>query len=87
MDVGPLGAGEDRYHLFRIVGRPYALSAKVLAGLNSTQKRQIINGIVGSIYTLHHFMPPLPHRGLRRAATTSAARERTAALCWRCSRR
>lgn len=65
MDVGPLGAGEDRYHLFRIVGRPYALSAKVLAGLNSTQKRQIINGIVGSIYTLHHFMPPLPHRGLR----------------------
>lgn len=65
MDVGPLGAGEDRYHMFRIVGRPYALSAKVLAGLNSTQKRQIINGIVGSIYTLHHFMPPLPHRGLR----------------------
>lgn len=65
MDVGPLGAGEDRYHLFRIVGRPYALSAKVLAGLNSTQKRQIVNGIVGSIYTLHHFMPPLPHRGLR----------------------
>lgn len=65
MDVGPLGAGEDRYHLFRIVGRPYALSAEVLAGLNSTQKRQIINGIVGSIYTLHHFMPPLPHRGLR----------------------
>lgn len=65
MDVGPLGAGEDRYHLFRIVGRPYALSAKVLAGLNSTQKRQIINGIVGSIYTLHHFMPPLPPRGLR----------------------
>ena len=65
MDVGPRGAGEDRYHLFRIVGRPYALSAKVLAGLNSTQKRQIINGIVGSIYTLHHFMPPLPHRGLR----------------------
>lgn len=65
IDVGPLGAGEDRYHLFRIVGRPYALSAKVLAGLNSTQKRQIINGIVGSIYTLHHFMPPLPHRGLR----------------------
>lgn len=65
MDVGPLGVGEDRYHLFRIVGRPYALSAKVLAGLNSTQKRQIINGIVGSIYTLHHFMPPLPHRGLR----------------------
>lgn len=65
MDVGPLGAGEDRYHLFRIVGRPYALLAKVLAGLNSTQKRQIINGIVGSIYTLHHFMPPLPHRGLR----------------------
>ena len=65
MDVGPLGAGEDRYHLFRIVGRPYALSAKLLAGLNSTQKRQIINGIVGSIYTLHHFMPPLPHRGLR----------------------
>ena len=64
MDVGPLGVGEDRYHLFRIVGRPYALSAKVLAGLNSTQKRQIINGIVGSIYTLHHFMPPLPHRGL-----------------------
>ena len=65
IDVGPLGTGEDRYHLFRIVGRPYALSAKVLAGLNSTQKRQIINGIVGSIYTLHHFMPPLPHRGLR----------------------
>ena len=65
MDVGPLGAGEDRYHLFRIVGRPYALSAEVLAGLNSTQKRQIINGIVGSIYTLHHFIPPLPHRGLR----------------------
>lgn len=65
MDVGPLGAGEDRYHLFRIVGRPYALSAKLLAGLNSTQKRQIINGIVGSIYTLHHFVPPLPHRGLR----------------------
>lgn len=65
MDVGPLSAGEDRYHMFRIVGRPYALSAKVLAGLNSTQKRQIINGIVGSIYTLHHFMPPLPHRGLR----------------------
>lgn len=65
MDVGPLGAGEDRYHMFRIVGRPYALSAEVLAGLNSTQKRQIINGIVGSIYTLHHFMPPLPHRGLR----------------------
>lgn len=65
MDVGPLGAGEDRYHMFRIVGRPYALSAKVLASLNSTQKRQIINGIVGSIYTLHHFMPPLPHRGLR----------------------
>ena len=65
LDVGPLGAGEDRYHLFRIVGRPYALSAKVLAGLNSTQKRQIVNGIVGSIYTLHHFMPPLPHRGLR----------------------
>lgn len=65
MDVGPLGAGEDRYHLFRIVGRPYALSAEVLARLNSTQKRQIINGIVGSIYTLHHFMPPLPHRGLR----------------------
>ena len=65
MDVGPLGAGEDRYHMFRIVGRPYALSAKVLAGLNSTQKRQIINGIVGSIYTRHHFMPPLPHRGLR----------------------
>ena len=46
-------------------GRPYALSAKVLAGWNSTQKRQIINGIVGSIYTLHHFMPPLPYRGLR----------------------
>lgn len=60
-----MDVGEDRYHLFRIVGRPYALSAKVLAGLNSTQKRQIVNGIVGSIYTLHHFMPPLPHRGLR----------------------
>ena len=65
MDVGPLGAGEDRYHLFRMVGRPYSLSAKLLAGLNSTQKRQIIGGIVGSIYTLHHFTPPLPHRGLR----------------------
>lgn len=64
MDVGPLGAGEDRYHLFRIVGRPYALSAKVLAGLNSTQKRQIINGIVGSIYTLHHLCRRCPP-GLR----------------------
>ena len=65
MDVGPIGAGEDRYHLFRIMGRPYSLTQELLATLNSTQKRQIISGMVGSIYTLHHFTPPLPHRGLR----------------------
>ena len=65
IDVGPLGTGPDRYHLFRILGRPYSLTPALLATLNSTQKRQIIQGIVGSIYTLHHFTPPLPHRGLR----------------------
>lgn len=65
VDVGPLGTGPDQYHLFRILGRPYSLSPALLATLNSTQKRQIIRGIVGSIYTLHHFTPPLPHRGLR----------------------
>lgn len=86
-DVGPL-ARASRYHMFRIVGRPYALSAKVLAGLNSTQKRQIITWHRGQhLHATPFYAAAAPPGAAPRAATTSAARERTAALCWRCSRR
>ena len=52
MDVGPLGTGEDRYHLFRIVGRPYALSAKVLALFSTIKDNTAEKTVYGELNSL-----------------------------------
>ena len=52
MDVGPLGAGEDRYHLFRIVGRQTFLSMK--SGLAFPPYRQ------AHLPEIPYFQAPFP---------------------------
>lgn len=63
-DMGDIGLDDHRYRIFAFNSAPRTMDAEFVDTLTLEEKGQIIDGMLKSIRTLHHFNPPMPHRWL-----------------------